>query len=104
MPPSRRLCVVASTRLPSSLSASSSDQEASGRHSSLSELLSLRLESIAASPNTVILYESSHRIVDTIRELAAVLGGSRRICICREMTKLHETIRYMDLSEVRMGL
>ncbi|KAK8824881.1 hypothetical protein WA538_005547 [Blastocystis sp. DL] len=58
-----------------------------------------QLESIAASPNTVILYESSHRIVDTIRELAAVLGGSRRICICREMTKLHETIRYMDLSE-----
>ena len=102
MPPLRRSSAAASTPLLSSSLVSSSDPEANGRHSNVTAPLSSRLTSIAASPHTVILYESSHRIVDTVQELASTLGGDRRVCICREMTKLHETIRHMDLREAGM--
>jgi 16S rRNA (cytidine1402-2'-O)-methyltransferase len=49
-----------------------------------------RLEALAAEPRTVILYESTHRIAETVRVLADVLGAQRRVCIARELTKLYE--------------
>ena len=49
-----------------------------------------RLQELAAEPRTVILYESTHRIVDTVRALAEVLGPARRVCLARELTKLYE--------------
>lgn len=61
-----------------------------------------RLRTIAASPSTTILYESSHRICETLDDLAGTLGGDRRVCICRELTKLHETITRLSLQEVLM--
>ena len=44
------------------------------------------------SAETWVFYESSHRIGDSIRDLAAVLPGEREMVIAREITKLHETI------------
>ncbi|MGR9099955.1 MAG: 16S rRNA (cytidine(1402)-2'-O)-methyltransferase [Gammaproteobacteria bacterium] len=41
---------------------------------------------------TWIFYESSHRILEAVRDLAEVLPGERKIVIARELTKLHETI------------
>lgn len=58
-----------------------------------------RLRKIASSSYTSILYESSHRIEDTVEELCSVFGGERRICICRELTKLHESITQLPLKE-----
>ena len=49
-----------------------------------------RLEALAAETRTLIFYESSHRIADTVADLAAVLGGDREVCLARELTKLHE--------------
>jgi 16S rRNA (cytidine1402-2'-O)-methyltransferase len=49
-----------------------------------------RLAELAAEPRTVILYESTHRILDTVAALAQALGEERRVCLCRELTKLHE--------------
>ena len=49
-----------------------------------------RLEELAAEPRTVILYESTHRIADTVQALAEVLGPARRVCLARELTKLYE--------------
>jgi 16S rRNA (cytidine1402-2'-O)-methyltransferase len=49
-----------------------------------------RLEQLAAETRTVILYESTHRIVDTVRALAEVLDTERRVCLAREITKLYE--------------
>ncbi|KNB44780.1 16s rRNA methyltransferase [Blastocystis sp. subtype 4] len=60
---------------------------------------SRQLRTIAASPSTTILYESSHRICETLDDLAGTLGGDRRVCICRELTKLHETITRLSLQE-----
>jgi 16S rRNA (cytidine1402-2'-O)-methyltransferase len=60
-----------------------------------------RLQELAAETRTVILYESTHRIVDTVAALAEVLGPERRVCLARELTKLYEesvTARAPELS------
>lgn len=49
-----------------------------------------RIEELAGETRTVILYESTHRIVDTVRALVEVLGRERRVCLARELTKLYE--------------
>jgi 16S rRNA (cytidine1402-2'-O)-methyltransferase len=48
-----------------------------------------RLAELAAETRTVILYESTHRIAETLQALAQVLG-ERRVCVARELTKLFE--------------
>lgn len=45
---------------------------------------------LAAEPGTLIFYESSHRVRDTLLDLCAVLG-ERSAVLARELTKLHET-------------
>lgn len=40
-------------------------------------------------PETMVFYESPHRINDTLVELLALLGN-RYACVCRELTKKHE--------------
>jgi len=46
-------------------------------------------ESLKDEPRTVIFYETPHRIVKTLEDIKAVLGGVR-VVIARELTKLHE--------------
>ena len=43
-------------------------------------------------PSTWVFYESSHRILDSLKDMAQVLRLDRQIVIARELTKLHETI------------
>ena len=43
-------------------------------------------------PFTIIIYESCHRIEKCIVDIISTLGNNRIISICREMTKLHETV------------
>lgn len=53
-----------------------------------------RLAELAAEPRTMVFYESPHRIVRTLRELAEAFGPDRPASISRELTKLHEeTVR-----------
>ncbi len=49
------------------------------------------LNSLAAEPRTIVIFEAPHRLRGT---LAAILAswGDRRIALCRELTKLHEEI------------
>ncbi|TJY63037.1 16S rRNA (cytidine(1402)-2'-O)-methyltransferase [Sinimarinibacterium sp. CAU 1509] len=54
-----------------------------------------RLQTLAALPQTFIVYESSHRIADTAQDLAELLPG-RSVCLARELTKLHEQSVVMD--------
>ena len=42
------------------------------------------------APRTVIYYEAPHRIIETLEDVVAVMGGSRHVVIAREVTKLHE--------------
>ena len=48
-------------------------------------------EEVATSKYSVILYESTHRIMKSLTELDEVLSG-REIIVCRELTKKFETI------------
>lgn len=49
------------------------------------------LAAAAADPDTLVLFESPHRLPGTLADLLAVLGD-RRAAVCRELTKLHEEI------------
>jgi len=48
------------------------------------------LKELENETRTIILYEAPHRLVKTLQELLENLGN-RRITICRELTKRHET-------------
>ena len=53
-----------------------------------------KLQSLKDETRTLIFYESPYRILKTLEELAALFGEEKRICVCREITKLHEeTVR-----------
>lgn len=49
---------------------------------------------------TLIFYESSHRIVNSLVDMAAVFGEDRPAVIARELTKLHETILSQSLGSL----
>jgi len=52
------------------------------------------LDSLKSEQRTMIFYEAPHKLLGTLRDLAAAFGGDRRISVSRELTKLHEeTIR-----------
>jgi 16S rRNA (cytidine1402-2'-O)-methyltransferase len=48
------------------------------------------LETIRTSARTQVFYEAPHRIVETMEDVAEILGASRAVVIAREVTKLHE--------------
>ncbi len=50
-----------------------------------------RLSLLSADSRTVVIYESPKRLQRTLRQLADSFGGERRACVCREISKLHET-------------
>lgn len=49
-----------------------------------------RLQALATESRTLVLYESPHRLRQTLRDLAEQLGADRAIVLARELTKLHE--------------
>ena len=51
-----------------------------------------RLLELANETRTFLLHEAPHKLVRTLADLAEVLGGERRIALCRELTKLNEEI------------
>ena len=51
-----------------------------------------RLKNLARETATVVLYESVHRVRDTMADLLARFGSDRRASIVRELTKLHESV------------
>lgn len=55
------------------------------------------LEELKEETRTTVLYEAPHRLVRTLEELYGALGD-RRVTICRELTKKHETAFFATLS------
>lgn len=51
-----------------------------------------QLESLKHETRTLIFYESSHRIADSLQDMAAVFGADRQAVLARELTKQFETI------------
>ena len=56
------------------------------------------LEEMKTDTRTLILYEAPHRLVKTLKLLADRLGD-RRVSVCRELTKRHETVFRSALPE-----
>jgi 16S rRNA (cytidine1402-2'-O)-methyltransferase len=56
-----------------------------------------RIAELAATPATLILFETGPRLPMALADLAAGLGP-REAAICRELTKLHEEVRRSDLA------
>jgi 16S rRNA (cytidine1402-2'-O)-methyltransferase len=61
------------------------------------------LEALSDERATVIAYESPHRLLDTLVDMAEVFG-SRRIVVARELTKLHEEFLRGSAGEVQAEL
>lgn len=59
-----------------------------------------KLEELIGESRTMVFYESSHRIEETLADMSAVLGPDREAAVCRELTKKFETVKRASLSEL----
>ena len=51
------------------------------------------LKSLVSRAETSIFYESPKRILATLTDMHSIFGGSREVCLAKELTKLFETIQ-----------
>ena len=58
-----------------------------------------RLREIADERRTTVFYESPHRVLKTLQQLAELCGSERQVAVCRELTKVHEDIVRGTLQE-----
>lgn len=56
------------------------------------------LKELEKETRTIIMYEAPHRLVRTLQELLEILGN-RKVTVCRELTKKHETAFATTLEE-----
>ena len=59
-----------------------------------------RLNDLKDENRTIVFYESVHRILKTAEDMAEIFGESRKVAICRELTKVHEQCEKMTLIEL----
>lgn len=59
-----------------------------------------RLETLANETQTMIFYETPHRILMVLEIMATVFGPGRQCVVAREITKLHENILYLPLEKM----
>lgn len=57
------------------------------------------LASLAQEMRTMIFYEAPHKLIATLSDMKETFGPDRRICLCRELTKLHEEALRFTLAE-----
>ena len=57
------------------------------------------LQELVDETRTIIIYEAPHKLVKTLRDLKETLGN-RRITLCRELTKKHETAFRTTIEEL----
>jgi 16S rRNA (cytidine1402-2'-O)-methyltransferase len=57
------------------------------------------LASLVGEMRTMVFYEAPHKLIATLEDLEKTFGPDRHICLCRELTKLHEEALRMTLSE-----
>ena len=50
------------------------------------------LEELKNETRTMIFYEAPHKLLKTLVDMSETFGGERKIAICKELTKIHETV------------
>ncbi len=58
------------------------------------------LESLRQERRTMIFYESPYRLVKTLEQFLEMFGADRQVCVCREISKVHEESVRGTLEEV----
>ncbi|MBS0849128.1 16S rRNA (cytidine(1402)-2'-O)-methyltransferase [Citrobacter sp. JGM124] len=58
------------------------------------------LKAIEQEPRTLIFYESTHRLLDSLEDICTVLGESRYVVLARELTKTWESIHGAPVGEL----
>jgi len=59
-----------------------------------------RLDQLATESRTMAFYESPFRVLKTLEQLAACMGGERKASVSREISKLHEQTIHGSLEEL----
>ena len=59
-----------------------------------------RLQELAGDARTVIYYESSHRVAESLADMRDVFGATREAVLARELTKMFETVLGEPLAEL----
>jgi 16S rRNA (cytidine1402-2'-O)-methyltransferase len=59
-----------------------------------------RLEELAGDARTLIFYESSHRVAESLADMRDVFGAAREAVLARELTKMFETVLGEPLAEL----
>jgi 16S rRNA (cytidine1402-2'-O)-methyltransferase len=60
-----------------------------------------RLQLLAKEERTVVLYESPHRLVKCLEQIALFFGENRIVCVAREISKLYEEFKRGSVVEVK---
>lgn len=58
------------------------------------------LTSLIDQPHTMIFYESTHRLIDTLQDMQTIFGADRQVVLAKELTKTWETIVSYPVSEL----
>ncbi|GGY27067.1 ribosomal RNA small subunit methyltransferase I [Rhodanobacter panaciterrae] len=59
-----------------------------------------RLQELAGDARTLIFYESSHRVAESLADMRDVFGFAREAVLARELTKMFETVLGEPLAEL----
>ena len=59
-----------------------------------------RLENLRNEERTMVFYESPYRVLKTLKQFAEVFGEDRKVCCCREISKVHEECVRGTLTDV----
>ena len=79
-------------------------EKAGARRTRLEELKAELAHSTRTEARSVIFYEAPHRILETLSDLESVFGPALKVCLARELTKLHEEFVRTTVSEARNDL
>lgn len=60
-----------------------------------------RFKELAEEKRTIVLYESPHRLVKCLDQIAEFLGEERKVCVARELTKFYEEFRRGSALEIK---
>jgi 16S rRNA (cytidine1402-2'-O)-methyltransferase len=58
------------------------------------------LGALAAEPRTMVFFEATHRITETLTAMAEAFGADRPAAVCRELTKTYEEVKRGTLGEL----
>lgn len=58
------------------------------------------LTDLARLPHTLVFYEAPHRVLDTAKDLAGILGATRQAVLARELTKVFEQVHGCALGDL----